>query len=261
MSNSSTSTTAEKTSLSQSYDQYYDCGLYDARYPRPNHNVLKFVLNTLRHNQSHLSTTVGSDTFLDYGCGNGRYLLPLLKHCDWHAMAFDISDQAISQLTQRLNQEQLSSRCHIIEQWPQPQKYKVALMLYGVLGHIKTHKQRVDLLTQIHQQLTSTLIISVPNIQRRFITRNLFSSKLADIEYQRTHNKQQMHFHYHLYSLTELLQELTQSGFRISKIKAESMLPEKWITNSFILRAIDRFLCKVLPVQWAYGILVSARHA
>ena len=248
-----------KQGIHHSYNHYYASGLYDTRYPQANQNVLDFILQTFTEVESLPSEQPVKPVFLDYGCGNGRYLLPLLQLTEWHALAFDISSQAIAQLQERLKQQQFSLRCDIAQKWPQPGEYHVALLLYGVLGHIKTQQQRIQLLTSIHERLISTLIVSVPNTQRRFLCRRLFNMKKTDIEYQRSHNNQPMHFHYHLYCLDELKHELSQSNFKISSIQAESMLPEKWITRSAFWRSIDHILCKILPLQWAYGFLVSAK--
>lgn len=251
---------SEKQDIGQSYDQYYASGLYEKRYPVANQNVLNFILHILEQEEIRLQDQDGKPVFLDFGCGNGRYLLPLLRNSQWSALAFDISCQAISQLEYSLNQQQVSLRCDILQEWPQSRKFNVALLLYGVLGHIKTRQERIQLLSSIRKQLLSTLIISVPNSQRRFLWERLFNKAQTDIEYQRQYKNQLMHFHYHLYSLQDLKLELEQSGLQIKSIHAESMLPEKWITNSTFWKTVDRVLSKILPLHWAYGFLVSAGH-
>ena len=77
--------------------------------------------------------------------------------------------------------------------------------------------------------------------------------------YQRAIDKQLINFYYHLYSVESITEELSMAGLEIVSIKAESLLPESWITNSPLLGWLDYQLCRWLPATWGYGILISCR--
>ncbi|BCE02114.1 class I SAM-dependent methyltransferase [Marinicellulosiphila megalodicopiae] len=235
--------------LKSTYNEYFKSGFYQKRYPSANSKVLKFIQRYLKVD----SKDNAIHSFLDFGCGNGRYLVPLLQQSNWQAFAFDISDVAIAQLNEHVKMHGVAHRCHCLAAWPSECHYDIALLMYGVLGHIKTKIQRIELLKQIRNGLNGPLILSVPNIKRRFIFK-----KQADIEYVRNNQGSTLAFNYHLYDIQDLKSELGMAGFEIETILAESILPEKWVTNSKILSTLDKLLCVIIPAKFGYGLLVCA---
>jgi SAM-dependent methyltransferase len=68
-----------RPSIADSYNRYYDSGLYDARYPRPNPSTYRAALQL-----------AGPATgILDFGAGTGRYTLPFLHATDAFVCACD----------------------------------------------------------------------------------------------------------------------------------------------------------------------------
>src|SRR6185437_13937030 len=80
-----------RPSVADSYNRYYDSGLYDARYPRPNPSTLLAALE--------LAAPVTG--ILDFGAGTGRYTLPFLHATDAFVCAYDISADACEALAAR----------------------------------------------------------------------------------------------------------------------------------------------------------------
>src|ERR1051326_7685480 len=84
-------TRPQRPSIADSYNRYYDSGLYDARYPRPNPSTYRAAL--------HLAAPAGR--ILDFGAGTGPDPLPLLPATDAFVCAYDISADACQALGTR----------------------------------------------------------------------------------------------------------------------------------------------------------------
>lgn len=245
-------------SLSAAYARYYGTGLYDRRYPRVNGATWRRVL---RHIQPSFHV-------LDYGCGNGRYLLALRGRID-KAAGFDISQDALDQLRNRAeNWESLhllgpnpsSVSAYIEQEGP----VDMALCLFGVLSHIDDPEQRQRALATMAKALkpeTGRLILSVPNQNRRFYAEQRAAGPKAEgrISYTRSlANGGEITLAYQLFTPQTLHQELTAAGFRPGPVWAESLLPESWLTRWPILGRVDGLICRILPAQWGYGLYVEA---
>src|SRR5215470_20288762 len=77
-----------RPSIADGYNRYYDSGLYDARYPRPNPSTYRAALDL-----------AGPATrILDFGAGTGRYTIPFLHATDAFICAYDISADACKAL-------------------------------------------------------------------------------------------------------------------------------------------------------------------
>ena len=77
----------------------------------------------------------------------------------------------------------------------------------------------------------------------------------GNITYTRNYKGNDLTFFYHLYTPETLVAELKEAGLVVHKICAESYFPECWVTSSAMVSAIDRAICKVLPLSKGYGIL------
>lgn len=259
--------------LSSTYNNYYSSGFYKKRYPRINQCTAKFIEQHIDKSNAAKSTehATSTDQILDYGCGNGRYLTNLLaRYPQHHFTAYDISPVPLKLLKETLEHLGETSRVNIISdfdalyqhiiQQDSPAPINTALLLFGVLSHIASPIQRQEILTFLRQHLNSDghLILSVPNKRRRFLKLQRQQGS-HEITYQRTINKEAADFYYHLYSVETIIRELTMAGLTATSIKAESLLPESYITKFPALGWFDRQLCRWLPASWGYGILVSCK--
>jgi 2-polyprenyl-3-methyl-5-hydroxy-6-metoxy-1,4-benzoquinol methylase len=257
------------------YDHYFSSGSYSERYPSCNQRSLNIILSHLQKS-SHV---------LDFGCGGGRYTLPILQHSSALVTACDISSQAIAQLQEKLDScpKNWRDRIRLIEgdirqknYLSSGKKFDVVIAMFGVLSHIAGQKTRIELLQTLRQMLNSegngVMIISVPNAYRRFFaeqihqlllrdrsTSELIADEPGDIVYSRTFNNQETHqMYYHLYTVNSLQQELQQAGLKLRKVIAESVFSESQITQSTAIHTLDKTLTALTPACLGYGILAIA---
>ncbi|SDT94359.1 class I SAM-dependent methyltransferase [Halopseudomonas salegens] len=239
----------------QAYEQYHASGHYDQRYPRPNQRVLELI-------RAHLPPR---GHVLDFGCGSGRYLLPLLDQAG-RLVGLDNSEAALERLRTRLPADAgvvhlLTSDGPVLTAHVQAfGQLDLVLCLFGVLAHMPSGAERQKVLQQLHLSLnagTGRLLLSVPNRYRRFWWRQIRSG--ASIRYQRRVKGESIVLNYQLFDASRLQQELQQAGFRLERLHAESMLPESWIARWPRLQPLDRWLCHRLPARYGYGLLAVAR--
>ncbi|MGB0942825.1 MAG: class I SAM-dependent methyltransferase [Marinomonas sp.] len=255
--------------MAEQYNQYYQSGLYKTRYPSANPNVLSFI-----HTQLSLLPINPKSQILDFGCGQGRYLLALANTYNLHFIGYDISERAISDLEELLLlNHNTNNKIHLFCKKQKLKNYledskpiSLSLMMFGVLSHITQASERVKVLKENKAQLASqegAILLSVPNRSRRFlfkqawnIVKNISLKNSESIQYQR---KGKIKLNYHLYTLSSLKQELALAGLEAIISQAESMLPEKWVLSHPFLAKLDKILCHLLPIQFAYGFLVLAK--
>ncbi len=264
MKEGSTDQSIHKSIMAKTYDKYYSTGFYNQRYPVPNKLTYNCVLNELQKIDSE------PKHILDFGCGSGRYLFPILKSTQDNFTAYDISETTQRLLTDRLVVEGGHERVSIIQgdldkltkHIEKNGKVDLIMMLFGVLSHVGNRLERLKLLRRLATFLandSSHIIISVPNRLRRFKRNNgnLLKSdqEPGDIIYSREHKGTKLTFFYHLYTSETLVAELKEAGLMVYKICAESYFPESWVTKSTILGIVDRAICKILPARQGYGIL------
>ncbi|SHO56757.1 class I SAM-dependent methyltransferase [Vibrio quintilis] len=254
----------------KAYNSYHGIGLYNTRYPQANARVLHIIFNVL----SALPTQC---RILDYGCGYGRYLYPILRQTRHHIYGYDISEVAIKQAM--INLSMFQER---IALFTQPDELDDALrdtdgdgnidaglLLFGVLSHLKGKEQRIKLLKWFYDHLHpdhGRLILSVPNRQRRFLyhqwknKRHHPEDPAGDITYHRIQSGRKIPLYYHLYRDSELKDELEKAGFELEQFTAESFLPERTVIHSPFISKLDHRLCQLIPASAGYGILAVARR-
>jgi SAM-dependent methyltransferase len=248
--------------MSRVYDRYFRTGYYDQRYPVANRHTFHLILSALEGQEwrpKHI---------LDFGCGNGRYLLPVLKRTDDNFTAYDISKTTLELLAERLDIEGEKERVsiihgdlgqlaeHIREQGP----VDLIMLMFGVLSHVGEREQRLLVLRELRSFLAdsnSLIILSVPNRLRRFKEKT-GGNNGGDIVYSRKHQGEELTFFYHLYTPAELKVELEEAGYVVHEMSAESYFPESWVTRSKVIGSLDRAICRVLPTHRGYGILAIA---
>ena len=253
---------ADVPDMSGSYDRYIASGLYDRRYPRPNRRTLRRVLGRLPD----------GGRFLDFGAGTGRYTLPLLQRPGTSGVACDICPTARAALGERLqgfvedgrltvrdaDMAGLAAAC--------AGTFDLALMAFGVLGHVAGEAARRELLGFVQTALKpgGSLILSLPNVARRFRAEQRAAERgpqsglePGDVLYTRGDGTIPMF--YHLYTRRELRQTLEAAAFRIESVEAESLLAEEAVVARPLLGRLDDLACHILPPGWGYGFLVAAR--
>ena len=249
--------------IAENYNRYFASRLYDQRYPCSNPSCLALIVDEIRQSGSRV---------LDFGCGNGRYAAPLLERTNATLVAYDISPEAIRELSQRQAPHLESGRLQPVlgdlttlrEATDSSERFDLAIMMFGVLGHIFSQTLRQEALTAIRNLLRpgGRLIVTVPNAGRRFLKEQAAARRRGlepgDILYRRRANDRTINMYYHLYTLKEFQQELEQAGFQLVRLRAESVLPESGVVKSMPLRWLDKMLVSVTPLRYAYGFLAVA---
>ena len=260
-----------KSDIEKNYNRYYSTGIYKSRYPSINQQTLSVIHQAFK--SLHIENPIPKKPFqvLDYGCGEGRYLCHLLpSYSQAHFTAYDISSEPLQALAKNLKDYGELSRVDIVygetelENYSRARgeaKFSVALLLFGVLSHIPSALQRLQILSYLRNSIdpiNGQLIISVPNKARRFkkIQQALNSH---EITYSRIIKQQKIDFYYYLYDTKSIQREIQAAGLDIINIKAESVLPESWVTSYRLLGWIDKQACRWIPAKWGYGILVSCK--
>lgn len=249
------------------YDRYFSSGLYGQRYPRPNPRVFGLVRDLLE--------TVGSRV-LDFGCGDGRYAAPILDAGpETRVIGYDISATALEALAARRPADLRSGRLRLVlgsldalAEEVAPHSVDLALMLFGVLGHVPTRAGRVAALRAAMRCVRpgGRIVVTVPNAARRFLDEQHESlariaagdAEPGDILYQRQSDVGLLRLYYHLYSLPEFAGELAAAGLLDATFSPESVLPERGILVSRLGRLADDLLARSLDIRHAYGFLAVA---
>jgi len=248
-------------SHAESYEYYFSSGFYDTRYPRPNAHVLDVVRARLPESGGHV---------LDFGCGSGRYTLPVLPHVGAIA-SFDICDSARARLAQNLktanprrNPAILGpDRADLDRHVAREGQADLAMALFGVIAHVEGAESRRDLLAWLAGLVkpdTGCVVLSVPNRLRRFRPEQRDRDAVDGIRYVRNHGPKALQFFYKLYDVAELCEEVAAAGLRVEKPYAESLFPESWLaTNAAPLAWVDRWVSRRLPARYGYGLLAVTR--
>jgi len=249
------------------YDRYYSTGLYDQRYPRPNARTLAAILARAK----------GANRILDFGAGDGRYTIPLLRHTPATIFAYDICNIGLKTLSDRIQGTPEAGRLRTVlgpcGSYSDGEPIDLALVMFGVLGHIPRRAERVATLTRMRDSLMGRdpgiLMLSVPNAKRRFYAeQRQFQNGAAwhhvalepgDIVYHRQAEAETIELFYHLYTPDSLRGELRDAGFEVLSLSSESVLPEAAVTGSRIQATLDGMLCPFVPPSLGYGILVTAK--
>lgn len=243
------------------YESYYTTGHYDRRYPIPNGLTLERVAKVV---------ALGDyDHVVDFGSGNGRYLIPLLDRFDGlTATAVDSSLSAREQLRERLRVAGMDDRvsvCDALDEVVLPTSSRVlALALFGVVSHLADEAVRLTTLRQLSGMATDgRIVISVPNRYRRFpieqgrrlVTREAPSSL---IRYRRRFAEGTHEFEYQLYSASQLRRELRVARLRLHALHCESVMPESIVTSWSTAAALDEKVSRFVPPWLGYGMVAIA---
>ncbi|MFW5834293.1 MAG: methyltransferase domain-containing protein [Pseudomonadota bacterium] len=252
----------------EGYGRYFASGSYDRRYPAPNPRTLAHVRRLLR------DSGPGPIDVLDYGCGSGRYLVPLLvAEPRLRAIAADPCPEAMGRLRLRLQALGVADRVTLVTGTldavvpvlaASGSRPCLALALFGVLAHVGPAAERARLLAGLCALLAPAggqLVLSVPNERRRF-RRGERAAGVVDLTYRRRlADGTVVDLGYHLYRAGELADALGAAGFTDVRIAAESLASESLVTRHPLIGRLDGLLARVLPADLGYGLLATARAA
>lgn len=251
--------------MSGSYNRYISSGLYDRRYPRPNRRTLRIMKRCLP----------AGGRFLDVGAGTGRYTLPLLHVDGASGLALDICPVARKTLAERLSEFVRADRLLIrggdadAVALDHPQAFDLALLAFGVLAHVAGRAERLRLLRAIRAMLKpeGTLVLSVPNAKRRFRAEQLAAAPLVqggrlepgDVLYKRGQDNGEIPMFYHVYTLAEVRRDLSEAGFQVKSVGAESLLSESAVVSDRFVGWLDAVACRLAPASLGYDLLAVAK--
>jgi SAM-dependent methyltransferase len=258
--------------VERAYDRYYASGTYARRYPAPNARTLELLL----------ALAGGARQILDFGCGNGRYAVPLLERTTARLVAYDLSPEALSQLAQRLGplpgRERVSLLSGGVEVLAPHAPFDLIVAMFGVLSYVASRAERVRLLGSLGALLSPTaaarLVLSVPSRYRVLLPHQLLyalrralsrparlATEPGDVFYRRSmQGGGACDLYYHLYSPGEIRAELEEAGFVIERLGPESVIHESWTCRWPAVAGLDRLLAHFVPAGCAHGMLVVARR-
>jgi SAM-dependent methyltransferase len=264
-----------RPSIADSYNRYYDSGLYDARYPRPNPSTYRAALDL-----------AGPATrILDFGAGTGRYTMPFLHATDAFVCAYDISADACQALAARAAAAGVDGARPLVtadfEAARAAGPYGLVTLLFGVLSHIQGTGNRVRILESIRSVLTSdgVLLLTVPHALRRFPLHRSpgggrgnghagpaasaplgrYFPAARPVVYRHHVGGQERPFPYYLFSRGTLAAELSAAGFAVESLEPDSILPERRLVRRPGLAPADDLLCRLLPCWAGYGLRAVCR--
>jgi SAM-dependent methyltransferase len=266
---------SHRPSIADSYNRYYDSGLYDARYPRPNPSTYRAAL--------HLAGP--ASRILDFGAGTGRYTLPFLRATDAFVCAYDISADACQALEARATAAGVDDRRLLVTSDFAAARdagpYGLVTLLFGVLSHIQGTGNRVRILESIRSVLArdGVLLLTVPHALRRFpLHRSPGGGRGANrpgpatgtplgryfpaarpVVYRHLVGGQERPFPYYLFSRRTLTAELSAAGFALESLEPDSILPERNLVRRPALAPADDLLCRLLPGWAGYGLRAVCR--
>jgi len=254
--------------MAQLYNHYFACHDYEKRYPQPNRATLNFLMDQGAKEARQI---------LDFGCGNGRYALALLHSTSASLTGCDISEAALAEFRSHLDHAGMTARTRLLlgpsSVLEGRGQYDLILMLFGVLSHVGARSARLETLRHLRGLLQpgGKLLLTVPSQWRRrpvelmgaALDRRrgrahgvrtepgniLFSRRLGGVSHQ---------FFYHLYTVRRLREELRVAGFQMTRVEAESVLPEWLITQHPWIGAVDAWATRFLPAFLGYGMRAVA---
>lgn len=256
-------------SAALAYDKYFKTGCYSIRYPRPNTRSLSLILRYAKRARN----------ILDFGCGHGRYTLPIAEQSRAEIVACDISQEALQGLQSRLLSSAYSRRVKVVkgsyDVIGQYGPFDLVICMFGTLSHLLPKAQRIAALNafqrSLRKQASSRVVLSVPNSFRRFGAEqeaslrdnnihkfNSCNTEEGDIRYIRRLGNEGVEMSYHLYSTSTLKNELALAGLDTLSIVPESILTESLVTRYHILGKLDGFCSCISPAFLGYGLLAVA---
>ncbi len=187
----------------------------------------------------------------DFGCGNGRHLIPCAKHCK-KVYGIDISKELLKITKDKIERQNIKNveliHSNLIE-IPLEDNSVDSVIFIAALHNIKGRNNRIKALSELKRVLKKdkTAMISVwSRWQDKF--RKEFFKKFFQIKnkdeygdiyvYWKQHGLDIPRF-YHLYSKMEFKSDIKKSGLKIIEINSVNLSSKKYDDNYFAeVRAI-----------------------
>jgi tRNA (uracil-5-)-methyltransferase TRM9 len=250
------------------FDRLYAEGRINTYLPAPNLQTLA-VLAPFAYQAGRI---------VDFGCGHGRYLLPLLELApNAEIVGVDVSVEALERVWQRLQGHPGRRRVTLLQGDERALAYvgqcDLAMALYGPMARMPGQARRLAAWRRLRVALgrasTGHLVLTVPGALRRpwrALTAALASQRFVDLPMGRgdsvehhPYNAQDLSLYQHLYRVGELVEELSAAGFTHVKLRAETVLPENWVVGARMWRFLDRALRPLTPPALGHMMMAIAQ--
>jgi len=181
----------------------------------------------------------------DFGCGNGRHLIPCAKHCK-KVYGLDISKELLDIVKRKVEKQNINNveliHSNLIKT-PLKDQSVDSVIFIATLHNIKKRENRIKALTEVKRVLKKdkTSMISVwsrwqDKFRKEFL-KKIFQIKnkneYGDIDiYWRQHGLNIPRF-YHLYSKREFEKDIKKAGLEILEIKSVKLSSKKYDDNYF----------------------------
>jgi len=185
-------------------------------------------------------------TIADFGCGNGRHLIPCAKHCK-KVYGIDISKELLDIVRLKLEKENLKNvsliKSNLIEIPLEDCSLDSAIYI-AALHNIKNKKNRIKSLAELRRTLKKNkkAMISVwSKYQDRFREQFLQEhskkqtndKEFGDITINWDLNGIKIPRFYHLYSKDEFIEDLKKADLRILNLEEVKFVSKKYPDNFF----------------------------
>lgn len=189
-----------------------------------------------------------NQTLIDLGCGNGRHL-PACAKCSSQVIGIDISSKLLAIARQHMRSQSLKNITFLnttLTHLPFNSDSIDGALYIASLHTLRTKEQRISSLKELlrilkpkKKALVSVWSREINRCKKLDSKTNSFDNITSSgdvIVYWRQHNLNVPRF-YHLYEKTELINDLNQAGFIISKVE-DASIASKTITDNYFATVI-----------------------
>ena len=188
-----------------------------------------------------------NDIVADVGCGNGRHLIPCAKKCK-KAIGIDLSRELIKIVKKKINEHRIDNiellHANAIN-LPLKDNSLTSILYIASLHNIKGKINRKKSLMEINRVLKKDgkALVSVWSRWQDKFRKDFFKrwftefnqNEFGDVDiYWRQHGLNIPRF-YHLYSKSELINELNKANFEIIDLKEVKLHSKRYPDNFFAL--------------------------
>ena len=183
----------------------------------------------------------------DFGCGNGRHLIPCAKHCK-KVYGIDISKKLLDIVKRKIEKQKITNVELIhsnLVKIPLKDRSVDSIIFIAALHNIKKRKNRIKALSELKRVLKKDKIamISVWSrwqekfriefLKKFFLIDN--KNEFGDIDIYWTQNNLNIPRFYHLYSKKEFEKDIKKAGLEIIEIKSVKLSSKKYADNYFAI--------------------------
>ena len=185
-----------------------------------------------------------NDIFADFGCGNGRHLIPAARYFK-KVIGIDLSNKLLDIVKEKLKMNEIENveliHSNLINIPIEDQQIDTAIYI-AALHNIKHRKNRIKSLKELKRVMKKkgTAMISVwSREQEKF--RDLFENinkknqEIGDIEIKWRQENLDVTRFYHLYSEEEFKEDLKKAGLQIKEFIPKKLVSKKYFDNYFAI--------------------------